>query len=141
MKFIKRTQRFISDYLPIKVSKEDIRFIVIFLFFIFAVIFLVSFIEYHRQKFWRLISKISGFRMFSNTPLFHPCQKPQTYHLYNAHNYCKIRLSGGLAQLVEQRTLKILLREWIDRVELPCNTSKQSFSSVNFSEYTTAHHT
>jgi hypothetical protein len=51
MKFIKRTQRFISDYLPIKVSKEDIRFIVIFLFFIFAVIFLVSFIEYHRQKF------------------------------------------------------------------------------------------
>jgi len=50
-------------------------------------------------------------------------------------------LSGGLAQLVEQRTLKILLREWIDPVSLPSNTSRQSFSSVNFSEHTSAHHT
>ena len=52
-----------------------------------------------------LASKISRFPMFSNTPLFHPCQNPPTYPLYNAHNYCKISLSGGLAQLVEQRTL------------------------------------
>jgi len=43
--------------------------------------------------------------MFSRTPLFRPCQNPQPWTLYNAHNYCKISLSGGLAQLVEQRTL------------------------------------
>jgi len=48
--------------------------------------------------------------------------------------------SGGLAQLVEQRTLKILLREWIDPVRLPSNTSRQSFYSTNFSEHTPAHH-
>jgi hypothetical protein len=51
------------------------------------------------------VTKISGFRMFSNTPLFHPGQKPQPYPLYNAHKYCKMFFSGGLAQLVEQRTL------------------------------------
>ena len=83
-----------------------------------------------------LASKISGFRMFSNTPLFQPWQKPQAYPLYKAHKYCKISLSGGLAQLVEQRTLKILLREWIDPVSLPSNTSRQSFYSANFSEHT-----
>jgi len=49
--------------------------------------------------------------------------------------------SGGLAQLVEQRALKNLLREWIDPVGLPSNTSRQSFYSVNFSEHTTAHPT
>ena len=136
MKFIKRTQRFISDYLPIKVSKEDIRFIVIFLLFIFAMIFLVSFIEYHRQKFWHLVSKISGFRMFSNTPLFHPGQNPLPWTFCLTDKYCKISVIGGLAQLVEQRTLNILLREWIDPVGLPSNTSKQSFYSVNFSEHT-----
>jgi hypothetical protein len=38
---------------------------------------------------------ISGFRMFSNTPLFHPGQKAQTYPLYNLLNYCKISLSDG----------------------------------------------
>ena len=42
---------------------------------------------------------------FANTPLFHPGQKALTYPLYNAHKYCKMSLSGGLAQLVEQRTL------------------------------------
>jgi len=42
--------------------------------------------------------------MFPSTPLFHPRQNPQTYPLYNPDNYCKISLSGGLAQLVEQRT-------------------------------------
>ena len=51
-----------------------------------------------------LASKISGFRMFPNTPLFHPCQNPPTYPLYNAHKYCKMFFSGGLAQLVKQRT-------------------------------------
>jgi hypothetical protein len=30
-----------------------------------------------------IVTKISGFRMFSNTPLFHPCQNPPTYPLYN----------------------------------------------------------
>ena len=52
-----------------------------------------------------IVTKISGFRMFSNTALFHSCQKPLTYPLYNLDKYCKISLSGGLAQLVEQRTL------------------------------------
>ena len=73
---------------------------------------------------------------FSSTPLFHPCQNPPPWTLYNAHKYCKISLSGGLAQLVEQRTLKILLREWIDRVGLPSNTSRQSFL---FSKFHLAH--
>ena len=50
--------------------------------------------------------KISGLRMFYNTPLFQPCQNPQPYPLYNLDNYCKIFVIGGLAQLVEQRTLK-----------------------------------
>jgi hypothetical protein len=54
-----------------------------------------------------LASKISGFQMFSNTPLFHPGQKAQTYPLYNPDKYCKISVIGGLAQLVEQRTLNI----------------------------------
>ena len=83
-----------------------------------------------------IVTKISGFRMFSNTPLFHPCQNPPAYPLYNPDKYCKISVIGGLAQLVEQRTLKIRLREWIDPVSLPCITSRQSFSSVNFSEHT-----
>ena len=83
-----------------------------------------------------LASKISGFRMFSNTPIFRPGQNPPTEALYNPHKYCKIFHSGGLAQLVEQRTLKILLREWIDPVSLPSNTSRQSFYSANFSEHT-----
>jgi hypothetical protein len=50
--------------------------------------------------------------MFSNTPLFHPGQKAHTYPLYNALKYCKISVIGGLAQLVEQRTLpkKYLIR-------------------------------
>ena len=42
--------------------------------------------------------------MFPSTPLFHPCQNPPTYPLCNAHKYCKMFFSGGLAQLVEQRT-------------------------------------
>ena len=50
-------------------------------------------------------TKIPGFRLFSNTPLFHSGQNPLAYPLYNPDKYCKISLSGGLAQLVEQRTL------------------------------------
>jgi hypothetical protein len=48
--------------------------------------------------------------MFSNTPLFHSCQNPATYPLYNPDKYCKISVIGGLAQLVEQRTLKTVGR-------------------------------
>ena len=51
MKFIKSTQQFVSSYLPIKVSKENLRFIIIFLFLIFVGISLVSFIEYNHQNF------------------------------------------------------------------------------------------
>jgi len=93
--------------------------------------------EFMMKYLWQgIVTKISGFRMFSSTPLFQRHQKPHTQALYNPHNYCKIFTSGGLAQRVKQRTLKILLREWIDPVSHPCNTSKQSFSSVNFSKHT-----
>ena len=141
MKFIKRTQRFISDYLPVKISKEDIRFIIIFLFFIFAVIFLVSFIEYHRQKFWRLTNKISGFLMFSNTPLFHPHKNPLPWTFCLADNYCKISVIGGLAQLVEQRTRSI---SKISRDLTLCHPNSgisRSFFGSNFLQHTTTHHT
>ena len=54
--------------------------------------------------------KLSGLLMSKSlscsTPLFHPCQNPPPYPLYNADKYCKMSLSGGLAQLVKQRTLK-----------------------------------
>jgi len=50
--------------------------------------------------------------------LTHPNSAPAkiyaTQALYNLDKYCKMSLSGGLAQLVKQRTLKILLREWIE---------------------------
>jgi hypothetical protein len=51
MKILKTVQEFISDYLPIKISKENIRFILVFLLFLFAVMLLASFIEYNRQNF------------------------------------------------------------------------------------------
>ena len=53
-----------------------------------------------------LASKISGFRMFFLHPYSTPAKIPPTYPLYNPDNYCKISLSGGLAQRVKQRTLK-----------------------------------
>jgi hypothetical protein len=48
--------------------------------------------------------------MFPNTPLLQPWQKAQAYPLYNPDKYCKMFFSGGLAQLVEQRTLKTVGR-------------------------------
>jgi len=51
MKPLKTLQRFISDYLPLKISNENIRFILVFLIFLFAALLLVTFIEYKRQNF------------------------------------------------------------------------------------------
>ncbi|MCX7191203.1 MAG: hypothetical protein NTY58_02455 [Candidatus Methylopumilus sp.] len=51
MKSLKTIQKFISDYLPLKISKENIKFILIFLIALFTVLLLVGFIEYNHQKF------------------------------------------------------------------------------------------
>jgi hypothetical protein len=51
MKPLKTIQKFISDYLPLKISKENIRFVLIFLIFLFAALLLVTFTEYNRQNF------------------------------------------------------------------------------------------
>jgi hypothetical protein len=51
MNTIKIIQKFISDYLPIKISQENIRFILIFLTLLFTIILLISLIEYNRQNF------------------------------------------------------------------------------------------
>ena len=46
-----------------------------------------------------------GFWVFPYTPKNRPTLFPLIQTLYNPHNYCKIKTYGGLAQLVEQRTL------------------------------------
>ncbi|CAM8400500.1 MULTISPECIES: hypothetical protein [Candidatus Methylopumilus] len=51
MKTLKTIQKFISDYLPVKITTENIRFIVIFLILFFTAMLLTSFIEYHHQNF------------------------------------------------------------------------------------------
>jgi hypothetical protein len=51
MKTLKTIQKFISDYLPLKISTENIRFILIFLILLFTALILVGFIEYNRQNF------------------------------------------------------------------------------------------
>ena len=54
-----------------------------------------------------------------DTLLTHPystqAKNPLAYPLYNLDKYCKISVIGGLAQLVEQRTLKKYL---IDEIVL-----------------------
>jgi len=51
MKTLKTIQKFLSDYLPLKISIENIRFILIFLMLLFTATLLISFIEYNHQNF------------------------------------------------------------------------------------------
>jgi hypothetical protein len=51
MKTLKTIQKFISDYLPLKISIENVRFILIFLTLLFTALLLLGFVEYNRQNF------------------------------------------------------------------------------------------
>jgi len=58
MKTLKTIQKFISDYLPLKISIENIRFILIFLILLFTALLLAGLIEYNSKNFWRLFQKV-----------------------------------------------------------------------------------
>jgi hypothetical protein len=51
MKTLKTIQKFISDYLPLKISTENIRFILIFLILLFTALLLAGLIEYNSKNF------------------------------------------------------------------------------------------
>ncbi|CAM8323267.1 hypothetical protein MCETARE5_00542 [Candidatus Methylopumilus planktonicus] len=51
MKTLKTIQKFISDYLPLKISIENIRFILIFLILLFTALLLAGLIEYNSKNF------------------------------------------------------------------------------------------
>jgi hypothetical protein len=46
------------------------------------------------------LMQIKSFDALLTHPYYTPAKKPPTYPLCNPHKYCKILLSGGLAQLV-----------------------------------------
>ena len=79
MNTIKTIQKFISDYLPIKISKENIRFILIFLTLLFTIILLTSLIEYNRQNFWHFPSQLHA--SFNRHPKPHRPVKGRRYWL------------------------------------------------------------
>jgi len=58
MKTLKTIQKFISDYLPLKISIENIRFILIFLILLFTALLLAGLIKYNSKNFWRLFQKV-----------------------------------------------------------------------------------
>ena len=79
MNTIKTIQKFISDYLPIKISQENIRFILIFLTLLFTIILLTSLIEYNRQNFWHFPSQLHA--SFNRHPKPHRPVKGRRYWL------------------------------------------------------------
>jgi hypothetical protein len=82
---------------------------------------------------WQAKYPDSGY--FTYTPKNHPTLFPLNQTLYNPHKYCKISPSGGLAQLVEQRTLKNVVQS-LPILQPRCFYGITTFQSHAFLTYT-----